>query len=65
MKIEFDQINAGFEEISIKYYPRDVQEHLEREPEAENWSHICLSLPLYLSGKIDTDEEIVEESRAW
>lgn len=65
LMVELDQICANDEEIPISYHTCDFQEYLEKEPEAENWSDVSLSLPLYLSGKIDIDEEILEASRDW
>ena len=65
MKVEFDQINANDEEISISYYTDDFQEYMENEAEAEDWSDVSLSLPLYLSGKIDMDQATLEASLTW
>ena len=65
MKVDFDQICANDEEISMSYHTGDFQEYLEKEPEAEDWSDVSLSLPLYLSGKLDMDEATLEASRAW
>ena len=65
IKVDFDQIVANDEEISIDYHTDDFQEYLENEALAEDWSDVCMSLPLYLSGKIDMDEETLEASRAW
>ena len=65
MKIEFDQIIANDEEISMSYHTGDFQDYLEKEPEAEDWSDVSVSLPLYLSGKLDMDEATLEASRDW
>ena len=65
MKVEFDQIIANDEEISMRYNTGDFQKYLENEAEAEGWSDVCLSLPLYLSGKLDMDEATMEASRDW
>ena len=65
MKVYFDQICANDEEISMDYHTDDVQKYREKEPEAENWSDVCLSLPLYLSGKIEMDEATLEAAEAW
>ena len=49
----------------MSYHTGDFQEYLEKEPEAEDWSDVSLSLPLYLSGKLDMDEVTLEASYAW
>ena len=65
MKVEFDQIIANDEEISMSYHTGDFQKYSENEPQAEDWSDVSLSLPLYLSGKLDMDEATMEASHAW
>ena len=65
MKVEFDSILVGDEEISISYHTDDFQEYLENNVSAEDWSNLRLSLPLYLSGKIDMDEATMEEAPYW
>lgn len=65
MKVEFDQIHANFEKISIDYYTDDFQEYLQHKAHAEDWPDVTLSLPLYLSGKLDMDEATMGESFTW
>ena len=62
MKVEFDEIVANHQDISLSYHTDDIQEYLEKEPEATDSFDACLSLPLYLSGKIDMYREIIH---AW
>ena len=69
MKVEFDDIVANHQEISLSYHTDDIQEYLEKEPAAGDSFDACLSLPLYLSGKIDTDRVEIdiyrEITHAW
>ena len=63
MKVDFDQIFAGEEEISMRYHTDDFQELLVDEAQEEPWSDVSESLRLYLSGKIDMDEATKESLR--
>ena len=56
MRVEFDQIIAAWEGISLDYHTDDFQKYLGNEALEEPWLDVQQSLPLYLSGKIDIDE---------
>ena len=64
MKVYFDQICANDEEISMDYHTGAFLKYFESKPEAEGWSDVAISLPLYLSGKIKMDEATLEAAEA-
>ena len=65
LNIRFNLFIANDDEISTSHHSGEFQKYSEKGLEAEDWSDVSVSLPLYLSRKPDMDEATRESSRGW